>query len=437
MENLKLLFQIYFRPAFAFSEIMDKGSWVFATIAVLVVTFAFQYAVHTKILETYAVTQADYYFATTNIDASVPVDSQIPIDSQASNGKRPFPLIGNAIFYFFSFYSSFFTPLIGLSLFYVPATIILITLFGRLGNVGVVFRRDYATYATCSLMAWVAVHLPFAIVGFLLNSTNVDGSIYLAFWFISGLLFGVLQIFALRTVFGVEYGVAILTLAISWIFYSLGTFIFQFISPLLFSPFLLFFAIILLGGYLGSEVRGFGSAMRQKRDLKRFLNNATVNPNDADAHIQLGLIYQKRRQDEKALEHFTKAYEIDNEEIDANYELGKIARKNGDLQKAIEHFSVVVEQNEKYSLSEIWREIGATYLEAGMNDEAFNALEKFTTKRPFDPEGLYYFGKVLQNQGKNSEAKEMFERAIESIKTAPYYRKGELRQWSRLAQKEL
>ncbi|MDQ3633029.1 MAG: tetratricopeptide repeat protein [Acidobacteriota bacterium] len=451
MENFKLLFQIYIRPAFAFSEIMDKGSWLFATVAVLVVSFAFQYAVNSKIMQTYAVSQMDYYSANSGFDnvslndgtltdaqlAEAEYYANADVDKELNRERRPFPVISKNIFYFFSFYSSFFTPLISLSLFYIPATIILLALFAQLGNIGTVLRRDYATLATCSLMAWVAAHLPFAIAAYLLNSQNIDGGVYLGFWLASGLIFGGLMVFALRTVFGVDYGVAVLTIAVSWIFYSLGTYIFQFISPWLFSPFLLFFAVIYLGGYLGSEVRGFGNAMRQKRDLKRFLNNATVNPNDADAHLQLGLIYKQRRQDEKALEHFTKAYEIDKEEIDANYELGKIARQNGNLQKAIEHFSVVVGQNEKYSLSEIWREIGATYLEADMLDEAQNALEKFEIKRPFDAEGLYYLGKLYKQKGETVEANEMFSRSIEAVKTAAYYRRGELRQWSKLSQKEL
>jgi tetratricopeptide (TPR) repeat protein len=451
MENFKLLFQIYVRPAFAFSEIMDKGSWLFAAIAVLIVSFAFQYSVNSKIMETYAVSQMDYFSANSGFDRITVNDGTLTegqlaeaeyyanadLEKELNRERRPFPVIGKNIFYFFSFYSSFFTPLISLSLFYIPATIILLAIFAQLGNAGTVLRRDYATLATCSLMAWVAAHLPFAIIAYFLNSQIIDGGVYLGFWLASGLIFGGLMVFALRTVFGVNYGVAIFTIATSWIFYSLGGYVFQFISPWLFSPFLLFFAVIYLGGFLGSEVRGFGNAMRQKRDLKRFLNNATVNPNDADAHLQLGLIYQKRRQDEKALEHFTKAFEIDNEEIDANYELGKIARQSGDLQKAIEHFSVVVEQNEKYSLSEIWREIGATYLEADMLDEAQNALEKFEVKRPFDAEGLYYLGKLLKKKGETNEANEMFNRAIEAVKTAAYYRKGELRHWSKLAQKEL
>ncbi|MCB1024182.1 MAG: tetratricopeptide repeat protein [Acidobacteria bacterium] len=450
MENLQLLFQIYYRPAFAFSEIMDKGSWLFAAIAVLIVSFAFGFVVNSKITQTYAVSQLDRYSANSSFDTASVNDGTLSdaqlaeadylanadLENELGRERRPFPILGKSVFYLFSFTAGFFTPLISLSLFYIPATIILLTLFAQLGNAATVLRRDYATLSTCSLMAWTAAHLPFAVIAYLLNSQNIDGSVYLGIWLASGLVFGGFMVFALRTVFGVNYGAALLTIAVSWIFYSLGGFVFQFISPWLFSPFLLFFALIYLGGYLGSEVRGVGNSMRQKRDFKRFLQNATINPNDADAHIQLGLIYKKRRQDEKALEHFTKAYNIDNEEIDANYELGIIARENGDLQKAIEHFSVVVEQNEKYSLSEIWREIGATYLEADMFEEARSALEKFVLKRPFDAEGLYYLGLLLKKTGEIAEANKKFTEAIEAVKTAPYYRRSELQKWSRLAKKE-
>jgi len=434
MENFKLLFQLYFRPALAFSEIMDKGSWLFAAIAVLVVSFAFQYGVNSKIFREYQVSQPSYYmsdeFGDEIIDDSV-------ISKPLVDDRKPLPVIGKNIRWFFSFDASFFSPMINLSLFFIPATIILMSLFGSLGNAGVVLRRDYGVFATCALMAWCAAHLPFAIAAFLLASTPIGASLHIGFWAASGILYGVLLIFALRTVFGVEYGAAILTVAISWVFYCLGSYVSLLISPWFFSPLLLIFAFAYFGGFLGSEVRGVGNAMRQKRDMKRFLENATINPNDADAHLQLGLIYKKRHQHEKALEHFTKAFEIDAEEIDANYELGKIARESKDLQKAIEHFSVVVEQDETYSSSEVWREIGATYLEADMFDESQEALERFELKRPYDPEGLYYLGTLHKKKDEIDKANEMFNRTIEAVKTAAYYRRSELRKWASLAKKEL
>lgn len=245
------------------------------------------------------------------------------------------------------------------------------------------------------------------------------------------------MVFALRTVLGANYGTAITVVCVAWLAFSLGMYVFRYVSPWLFSPFLLFFAFVYLGGYLGGEVRGFGNAFRGRQNFKRFLHNATVNPRDADAHVQLALVYLQRRQTAKALEHLNKAVEIDKDEIDANYELGKLARARGDLQQALNHFSTVVEQNDKHALSEIWREIGATYLEANMLAEAREALEKFVERRPVDSEGLYYLGKVFKAQGENERAREMFEQAVESARNSPDYRRRELRHWSKLAQKEI
>lgn len=433
MENFKLLFQLYYRPANVMSEIMDKGNWLFAAVAVLTVSFALNLTTNPTLDSAYGSRQQFGISEEFSNDFGVETAASSP---QLSTKRRSIPLIGDYFFWLFSFNSNFLMPLIGLSVFYLPTTIFLVCLFGGIGSFGLVFRRDYGALAACALLGWTAAHLPFAIAGFLFLSSKPDPAIYLASWFISGLLFGILMVFALRTVFGVEYWAAIVAILISWLSFGLSTIVTPVISPWLFSPFFLIFILVFLGGFLRRELQGFGNSLRQKRDFKRLLQNATVNPNDADAHLQLGLIYAKRRQEEKAFEHFAKAVEIDPEEIDANYELGKIARKKGELQKAIEHFSIIVEQNDKYALSEIWREIGATYLDAGMLKEAYDPLEKFVARREFDAEGLYYFGKLLMDQSENERAKEMFQRAIEAVKTAPFYRRREIRRWSRLARKE-
>lgn len=451
MENIKLLFQLYFRPATAMSEIIDKGSWAFAAVLMLIVSFAFQYVVNSRIASTYAVSKSDYYLTNSSFNGAnstggtlTPAQREeaefyanLDLENELKHERRPFPIAGKYWLYFFSFEGNFFTPLISLSIFYVPAVILLMCIFGGIGSFSVILQRSYGELATCSLMSWAAAHLPFAVAGILLNSTSVDGSIYLLMWLASSLLFGVLMIFALRTVFGANYGTAIFIVSVSWLALSLGMYVFRFISPWLFSPFLLLFAFLYFGGAISGGIRGVGGAFRGRQNFKRFLHNATVNPNDADAHVQLALIYLQRRQEEKALEHLEKAVAIDKNEIDANYELGKLARKNGDLQKALDYFSIVVEQNDKYALSEIWREIGATYLEANMLKEAHEALEKFVECRPVDSEGLYYLGKVYKAQNEPQKAREMFEQAVESAKSSPDYRRRQLRYWSKLAQKEL
>jgi tetratricopeptide (TPR) repeat protein len=442
MEHLRLFFLLYVKPAFAMSEIIDSGRWVAAAVSVLIVAAAFFATINQRLDEAYRIPSFSEYYDP-DLDPDDPAAeaaynrSKIDFD-HAMASRQKVPVAGDRFLKFFSFDPArFYQPLLSLSLFYVPAVILLMSIFGGIGSFGLLLRRDYGTLATCSLMAWAAGHLPFAVAGVLLYSQAVAAPVYLGLWALGGLLFGVFMIFAIRTVFGANYGTAILIVCIAWLAFSLGMYVFRYVSPWMFSPFLLFYAFIYLGGYLGGEVRGFGNAMRQRQNLKRFLQNATVNPKDADAHVQLGLIYLQRRQEAKAVDHLIKALEIDPHEIDANYEMGKIERSRGNLQEALNYFAVVVEQNDKHSLSEVWREIGITYLEAGMLNEAHEALEKFTIRRSADVEGLYYFGQVLKAQAKTDEARLFFEQAIRSADSAPDFRRRGTKYWSRLAKKEI
>ncbi|REJ75566.1 MAG: hypothetical protein DWQ47_08840 [Acidobacteria bacterium] len=436
MQNFLLFLKLYTRPDSAFSDIMDDGSWLFAAIAVIVVAFAMQFGINDQITRNYAV---GYFDQVVRGERALIRPDRVPEtpDVDAALEREAFPVLGSQITWISSFDSSFIAPLIVLAVFFIPGTIFLVTLVARLGNAGVVIGNEYGTFSTCVMMAWAAAHLPFALAGVAIAGGSVSGIVFITLWAASGLVFGSLLVLAVRTVFGTSYSEAIITAAFCWVFYSIGVNVMEFVSPWFFSPFLLIFAVLYLGGFLSSGVAGMSDSMRRKRDFKQYLHSATVNPRDADAHVQLGLIYASRRQDEKAKEHFEKAFGIDEEEIDANYQLGRIARHEGDLQRAIEHFSTVVAQNDRFALSEIWREIGATYLEAGMDMEARDALEKFVERRPYDGEGLFYLGTLLKRSGESAAANEMFERAVEAASTAPYHRRRELRIWAKKARREM
>jgi hypothetical protein len=78
-----------------------------------------------------------------------------------------------------------------------------------------------------------------------------------------------------------------------------------------------------------------------------------------------------------------------------------------------------------------------TYLTASMYAEAEDALRRFTEKRPYDPEGLYYYGQTREQLGGSADAAELFQRCVEAVKTMPHYRQGGLRKWRKLAQEQL
>jgi tetratricopeptide (TPR) repeat protein len=368
-----LLFRIWWQPAGAMSAILDRGSLLFASLAVLAATVLLKFAV-----------------------PGIPV--------------------------------SFFAPLLVLAVCYVPGTLLLATLLGRLGGAGVVFQRDYSPLLTCTAMGFAAVAVPLAL-GCLLVPV-----VYLLIPAV--LYFALLTFLAVRTVFGVANGVAFGAVALSWIPLAAAAVVWgplQFLLGMLASPFFLLFAWY----YLGSELSGLGAGLRSRQSFRRMLETATVNPHDGEAQYQLGLIHQQRHQYTDAVARFQKAIAIDPTLTDAHFQLGRMAREQGRLRDALGHFQTVISQDERHSFSETLRELGGIYVAARQFADARNELATYTERRPYDPEGLYYYGQSLEGLGEATAAREVYARAVEADRTAPRYRRRYTARWSRLAQKQL
>jgi tetratricopeptide (TPR) repeat protein len=201
-------------------------------------------------------------------------------------------------------------------------------------------------------------------------------------------------------------------------------------SGILGSPFLLILLFLLLRGYF-TDILG---SHRAKAAFKQNLESATLNPADASAHYNLGLIHQGRGELEAARERFERALQIDPEEIDASYQLGRIARQQKRYADAIQNFEHVVMRNSAHSQYEIWREVAATYIAAGQYEDARTALEQFLEHRPSDPEGLYLMGRAHAGLGHKREANSLMQACIEAVQTAPAYKYRASKRWLNEAQ---
>lgn len=212
----------------------------------------------------------------------------------------------------------------------------------------------------------------------------------------------------------------------------------QFVAPIAFhlfsgvagSPFLLFFLFLLLRGYF-TDIMG---SHRARAAFRQNLESATLNPADASAHYNLGLIHQSRGELDQARQRFERALEIDQEEIDASYQLGRIARQQKRYADAIQHFEQVVARNQAHSQHEVWREVAATYIAAGQFEDARTALDQFLEHRPSDPEGLYLMGRAHAGLGHKREATSLMQACIEAVKTAPAYKYRASKRWLNEAQ---
>lgn len=209
-----------------------------------------------------------------------------------------------------------------------------------------------------------------------------------------------------------------------------GNIAYALFSGVLGSPFLLIMLFLLLRGFF-TDILG---SHRAKAAFKQNLESATLNPADASAHYNLGLIHQSRGELDQARQRFERALEIDAEEIDASYQLGRIALQQKRYTDAIQNFENVVARNPAHSQHEVWREVAATYIAAGQFEDARTALNQFLEHRPSDPEGLYLMGRAHAGLGHKREATSLMQACIEAVKTAPAYKYRASKRWLNEAQ---
>jgi tetratricopeptide (TPR) repeat protein len=244
-------------------------------------------------------------------------------------------------------------------------------------------------------------------------------------------LFGIGMIVAVKDTFRMSAARAFAVTLISYFAVNfVGPIAFQLFSGVAGSPFLLLFLFLLLRNYFSDIMGGH----RARAAFKQNLESATLNPADASAHYNLGLIHQGRGELDQARGRFERALQIDPEEIDASYQLGRIARQQKRYADAIQNFEQVVARNPAHAQHEVWREVAATYIAAGQFEDARTALDQFLEHRPSDPEGLYLMGRAHAGLGHKREATSLMQACIEAVKTAPAYKYRASKRWLNEAQ---
>jgi tetratricopeptide (TPR) repeat protein len=423
-ENLRLLAMLWVRPGRAMSAIIDEGSLLFGAVAVLAVSALTGAAMYHQVSPTYMLFVPTVAPSATAPPGWAPGPGE-PEDFDetdiAEDPARYAPALLAA-----SFFSATLTMgiVFVLALLYAPFVLVLLTVFESIGSFGVAFRRDFGPFLACTFMAFAATRLPVALIALLAPGLEV----MTALWIASLVYFTALVALAARVVFGVGRGSAYAAATLGW-----GAVLLHPFLVFLASPFLLYFAYQFLRGDVGDVLWSFGA----RQSFNRYLEAATINPRDAEAHYQLGLIHLQRRQLEEAVARFTRAVEIDPREVDAHYQLGLIAREQRRFEDARRHFDAVVSRDERHASHEIWREVGATYLESESYEHARWALAKYVEQRPHDAEGIYLLGMALHHLGQEEPAREMFRRCVEAVDTTPRYLRRKAGRWRKLALQQL
>jgi len=290
-KNLQLLFQLIWNPAAAMSAILDRGSLLFASLAVLAV----------------------------------------------------------GLFYPLSFY----IPLLLLAGAYVPGVLLIAGVLGRFAGFTADFRRDYSPLLTCIAMAWSAANLLFLPASRLYNAglgiLVVAAACLLYFTFLA--VFAVRTVFGAST--GAAVAMAILSwlpmvaVVLLWVPIRM-------VLAWVASPFFLLFAWYYLAGEVSGLSAGLrqrqhfrrmldasalnphdgdaqyqlGLIYQQRRQyteaIQRFRQAVAIDPTETDAHFQLGRIAREQGRTADALAHFQEVLKQDDK-----HSLSEIHREAG------------------------------------------------------------------------------------------------------------
>ncbi len=400
-ETLLIILDYYRRPMKAASRALDHGRIMVAALLAIVVSWFSSGASNAMLALQVARTVPD-----PNHPANVAVAARV-----------------------LSLFDGSLSTLILIGFVFVPAAIAILAAWKGLGSFGVAMRRDYTLVLVCVLFAWVAARVPGFVLTFVPGAALWAGVASSVYW-----LF--LAVCSLSVALGVGVGAAAVASVGALVACGFGFVLYSFVGSsmwFLASPWVLYWGY----GLVATDVRLLGSGLRSRQNFRRQLEIATLNPRDADAHYQLGLIYQSRRQNEQATAKFKQAIEIDRSEAGAHYQLGRIALQQGNSKEALDYFCTAAELDPKHSSNEVWRDMGIALLQTGDRENSEKALARYVERREYDPEGLYWLGKALAASERKAEAVSSFERAIEAAKTAPPHRRGVVRQWIGKSKTEL
>jgi tetratricopeptide (TPR) repeat protein len=311
-----------------------------------------------------------------------------------------------------------------LLLVYIPAVIIMSNAISGDGLGFAVSRQEYRAHGSALLPLWGLLFLLDAPLQYYAPQFLVLG--------VFGITIGMLVLLLLLiayTAWGIQQlnylssAQAIGVFALSWftlpVYYFLTSFLFM-------MPFFIMIPLIYVGYHW---IRVYFGSQSSERLAKQRLHSLTLNPQDADAHYQLGLLQLKRRNLEAARRHFEDALKIDSADPDYHYAMGRAHEFAGDWEKALDQYEETYRLNPEYGLGDIFREVGKAYLHAGNPEKGMEFLKFFLAKRSSDPEGRYWLAVALQKAGDVEQMRVQLNMILEQARSNPrFFRKGN-REW--------
>lgn len=145
--------------------------------------------------------------------------------------------------------------------------------------------------------------------------------------------------------------------------------------------------------------------------LQAFQKAAEVVPESPEVQYNIGYVYRKMNETDKALASYEKAAELRPDYYDAWVAIGNIHNQNHDFDKALVAFekAIALDATDTSTLYNY----GVVALNGGAIPKAQEAFKKLLELEPAHPKASYQMGMVMVNLGKNREAIPYLEKYLE------------------------
>ncbi len=311
-----------------------------------------------------------------------------------------------------------------LSLVYVPAVICLSNAIAGDGLGLSVSRDEYQTQSSALFPLWGSLFLIAAPLQLLLPQFLVIGIFGISIGLlILILLMAVYTVWAIRELNHITTFGAVAAFSLSWatlpVFYLLSAFFFAL-------PFFIIIPVIYL---VYQRFHSYLEGRADEQGFQRHLQTLTLNPQDADAQYQLGLISLKRQKLEAAQNHFENAVRIDPQVPDYHYYLGRVYEARGEWASALAQYEETYRRDAEYGQGDIFREVGKGYLHTGRLEKAVEFLRFFLGIRSSDPEGRYWLAVALGKLGNEDEMRLQLNTLLGQARSQPRFFRKEKREW--------
>jgi len=157
-----------------------------------------------------------------------------------------------------------------------------------------------------------------------------------------------------------------------------------------------------------------------------------VNPHHTSGKLELARLLLEKGRYHEAMPYLQSALEKMPDTPEVRYELGLCRLKLGDLEQGEQEITGALEQNPKVRYGEPYLRLAEAFSRKDTT-KALHYLEQFQKIQYSSCEAFYRLGKLYQQLGRRSEARQAFKEAVEIYRGLPKYKRRTERRWALLA----